>query len=765
MIFIVKLFYLMMTLLILSSCQTTNLNPISNLEKNLSQNVSLVSKSLKTLNPFKTKEQNVDQLVEENKYEDAKKIILSNKTYFSNKSINSQKKLVEYFWNKDYQKKYSDLLNKNKKFILNDPFDREKWYLASKFIDEIDQFKKNIKNDELFNHSKPGQYTEEKLENIIISIQNFYKSNFNNVLKKYTNKLIVENDFFKDYPWRTGLSELSSNIEFQERLFQKFQGLNVQDAAEFNQMVNEQYLSSNLKSKIDKLFVKKLRMNLLKDGFISFEEIKKNSKYLKGLYKTVNKNESFVKIGFVDTTSPEFKNRNRFDFEISMVNDLDLAFKDVTGDFLNNRIKNNLDFLFITNLTTAKVSRSFKDKATPVSQFIHSYRQEQNPKYVSAFTRYQTALSNFNSEQIRSNNTQCGGAGYGAAIACGIAQGLALRAARKRVENASNELGNTPQTLSLPNYQNYNYRLVDINSNKVASFEFILVNLHQKQVKKSYVDIKDNEKFTIIYDVHQKDPNKNDLISDYSNEQEVSSWEKESLQFKLSNLIESKNVKNIKNEKFVSISSILGSITSNKQKDKIKEVSKSNYKSKVIADPRFDSIVVIKAAGSLGTGFYVTPDIILTAYHVVEKSSLVQLSYFDERQSTGRVLDHDIRLDLALIKADQVGVPLEIYDGNVKLGSTVEAIGHPHQLAFTITRGIISALRKQPSVYTKKSAMVEFIQSDTPISPGNSGGPLLLGDKVVGMADFGNVKKYAQNLNFSVSFNEINKFLVKNGIK
>ena len=104
MIFIVKLFYLMMTLLVLSSCQTTNLNPISNLEKNLSQNVSLVSKSLKTLNPFKTKEQNVDQLVDENNYEDAKKIILTNKTYFNNKSINSQKKLVEYFWNKDYQK-------------------------------------------------------------------------------------------------------------------------------------------------------------------------------------------------------------------------------------------------------------------------------------------------------------------------------------------------------------------------------------------------------------------------------------------------------------------------------------------------------------------------------------------------------------------------------------------------------------------------------------------------------------------------------------
>ena len=107
---------------------------------------------------------------------------------------------------------------------MNDPFDREKWYLASKFIDEIDQFKKNIKNDELFNHSKPGQYTEEKLENIIISIQNFYKSNFNNVLKKYTNRLIVENDFFKDYPGRIGLSELSSNINFKKDYFKSLKG-------------------------------------------------------------------------------------------------------------------------------------------------------------------------------------------------------------------------------------------------------------------------------------------------------------------------------------------------------------------------------------------------------------------------------------------------------------------------------------------------------------------------------------------------------------
>ena len=54
-----------------------------------------------------------------------------------------------------------------------------------------------------------------------------------------------------------------------------------------------------------------------------------------------------------------------------MVNDLDLAFKDVTGDFLNNRIKNNLDFLFITNLTTLKYLEVLKIKLLQlVSLFI-----------------------------------------------------------------------------------------------------------------------------------------------------------------------------------------------------------------------------------------------------------------------------------------------------------------------------------------------------------------------------------------------------------
>jgi S1-C subfamily serine protease len=440
----------------------------------------------------------------------------------------------------------------------------------------------------------------------------------------------------------------------------------------------------------------------------------------------------------------------------------------MTSDFLTNNIDEDTDFLFMMNLTAANINRKFTDKASPPSQFIQSYRQEQNPDYINANTKYQSALSNLNSTQIRSNNNDCRGPSVALAMACSFANGMAVNLARKNVNKASNELANTPQTLSKPVYQNYNYRLVDINSNKTASFEFLLINLKKKEINKSFVDINDNEVFTIIYDVHPKDQNKGSLIADYSTEMKVAEWEKNNVNFNISKILNPKNLVNTEKEKFINLNDIQKLIltASNETKNKINNKHNNLIsKSGAIADPRFNSVVVVKAGSGTGSGFYVTPEIILTAYHVVEKSSLVQLETYNGRQSSGRIIAHDIRLDLALIKADEVGVPLEIFSGNINLGRTVEAIGHPPGLSFTITRGIISSLRKQSSIYTKGSAKVEFIQSDTPVSPGNSGGPLFLGNKVIGVVDFGNVEKYSQNLNFSVSFNEVNNFLRRNNIQ
>jgi serine protease Do len=74
-------------------------------------------------------------------------------------------------------------------------------------------------------------------------------------------------------------------------------------------------------------------------------------------------------------------------------------------------------------------------------------------------------------------------------------------------------------------------------------------------------------------------------------------------------------------------------------------------------------------------------------------------------------------------------------------------------------------MRRQRSANIGSDLPVEFVQTDTPISPGNSGGPLLLGNAVIGVNDWIRVDKGSQNLNFSVSFNEIREFLNRSQAK
>lgn len=203
----------------------------------------------------------------------------------------------------------------------------------------------------------------------------------------------------------------------------------------------------------------------------------------------------------------------------------------------------------------------------------------------------------------------------------------------------------------------------------------------------------------------------------------------------------------------------VGGSPTNAREQPVALMKSSASSGQTIADERFDSIVILRNSSSTGTGFYVTPDLLLTAYHVVKGGSLVEITFYDGTKTYGKVVDHDVRLDLALIRPQTTGKPLKIHTGPMRLGETVEAIGHPKGYEFTITRGVISAMRKQRSATIGSDVLVEFVQTDTPISPGNSGGPLLLRDAVIGVNDWIRVDKGSQNLNFSVSYNEIRTYL------
>lgn len=198
-------------------------------------------------------------------------------------------------------------------------------------------------------------------------------------------------------------------------------------------------------------------------------------------------------------------------------------------------------------------------------------------------------------------------------------------------------------------------------------------------------------------------------------------------------------------------------------KDKNKslaEYKSKQFNAKPLNDPRFDSVVVIlNPKGALGTGFFVSPDLVMTNYHVIEGVKFVEMKLYNGMETFGKVVKSDVRLDLALVKVQTRGTPVKFFEGNtLDLGSSVEAIGHPKGLTFSITRGVVSAVRKKQSVFAVGGKEVMFVQTDAAINPGNSGGPLFLNEKVIGV----NNNKLAggsEGLGFAIHYSEVAEFM------
>ncbi len=184
------------------------------------------------------------------------------------------------------------------------------------------------------------------------------------------------------------------------------------------------------------------------------------------------------------------------------------------------------------------------------------------------------------------------------------------------------------------------------------------------------------------------------------------------------------------------------------------------------SDPRLDSVVAVyRGDGGMGSGFYVTSDVVLTNWHVVKDFRFVEMKRFDEIETFGRVMAKDVRLDLALVEVQDRGKPVRFYGKNrIDLGATVEALGHPHRRLFSVTRGVVSTVREEYSINLpeRSGKKVLYIQTDASINPGNSGGPLFLGDEVVGVNTWGISADVSQGLSFSVHYSEVLGFLRRN---
>jgi len=137
---------------------------------------------------------------------------------------------------------------------------------------------------------------------------------------------------------------------------------------------------------------------------------------------------------------------------------------------------------------------------------------------------------------------------------------------------------------------------------------------------------------------------------------------------------------------------------------------------------------------SLGSGFIIDEDgYVVTNHHVVQQASDVAVILQDDTRLKAEIVGSDPKTDLAVLKVttdrDLKAVPWGDSEA-AQVGDWTLAIGNPFGLGGSVTAGIVSARGRDINA----GPYSRFIQTDTAINRGNSGGPLFNTDgEVIGV--------------------------------
>src|SRR5438876_604131 len=142
---------------------------------------------------------------------------------------------------------------------------------------------------------------------------------------------------------------------------------------------------------------------------------------------------------------------------------------------------------------------------------------------------------------------------------------------------------------------------------------------------------------------------------------------------------------------------------------------------------------------SLGSGFIVDPaGYIITNQHVVERAAdlKIHVTTNDGKTYNAHYITGDDKTDLAFIKIDAKAafpfVSLDDISPNL-LGETVIVVGNAVGYGSSISRGVVSAVKRNVTV--DNTEYKDLVQTDAAINPGNSGGPVIdLSGRLVGIS-------------------------------
>jgi len=181
---------------------------------------------------------------------------------------------------------------------------------------------------------------------------------------------------------------------------------------------------------------------------------------------------------------------------------------------------------------------------------------------------------------------------------------------------------------------------------------------------------------------------------------------------------------------------------SDKSKDKNK---KREYEQKGLG-----SGVIVRRTGNT---LYV-----LTNNHVAGAASKISVKLNDGRSFDGKLVGADERIDIALVsfEASDKTIPVAALGNSdeVMPGDICMAFGAPLGYAQSVTQGIVSATGRAES---HMSSISDYIQTDTAINQGNSGGPLVnIYGEVIGINTWiASQSGGSQGLGFAIPINNI----------
>ncbi|WP_136810788.1 trypsin-like peptidase domain-containing protein [Desulfosediminicola flagellatus] len=477
--------------------------------------------------------------------------------------------------------------------------------------------------------------------------------------------------------------------------------------------------------------------------------------------------------GYRATKLPTFQNtlividNSNLHVPITLSTEIPLKAQPAERDVINAYFNDSNEKLLVIQTMAPNVRREILKQSKIDSSYVSEYVEKENPEYIIAYRNYQAALTYYNQAKFQAQleetfspkaNSALGGLGRSLS-----SLGTTLPAAN-RLDQAKQVLAQTPQTIQVPIRQDYTYNEMEVKVTKNLKYYLYVLDPNTKKVRYKSFPKTESRTFILQYNKHEKDSTSKrteDIESDVTN------YESGIVKLSLTTNEIIEGLLNTPYSEFetTSYNASLGFLqTPAKRKTKQKQplVATNGKLSKLL-----NSVVAIQDNGgkTIGTGFFVSTDLVLSNKHVVGDRHIVSVTTKDSKQLVGTVINTHYDLDLALLRVNGSGIPAELYNGPaITEGKDVIAIGNPMGLEYSVTKGIVSSIRKQKDNIKPFSSERVYIQTDVSINPGNSGGPLFADGKVIGINTMKLVRKDVEGIGFAIHYNEIADYLRENNV-